>query len=40
MVFMIALLNVEGRWKSEAHIRYVAVDAVRAGTEISNALIF
>ena len=32
------VIKKHGRWKSEAYIRYVAVDAKRAGTEISEAI--
>ena len=32
------VIKQQGRWKSDAYIRYVAIDAVRAGTDISNAL--
>ena len=32
------VIKRQGRWKSEAYIRYVSVDAVRAGTDVSNAL--
>ena len=34
------VIKHQGRWKSEAYIRYVSVDGVRAGNEISNALRF
>lgn len=32
------VIKKHGRWRSEAYVRYVQVDAIRAGREVSDAL--